>query len=71
MINIEALEQAVSEQTTTTDSFIMFVEQLKAQLSAELVNDPAAQAKVDAALSQVLANRQKMIDAMAANVPTP
>lgn len=48
---------------------ILALEELKAQLHAELADDPAAQAKIDAFMEQLADNKQKMADAMAANVP--
>jgi hypothetical protein len=69
MIDISGLEQAVAAEKTQLDSFVTFVEELKTQLHAELADDPAAQAKIDAFMDQLAANKQLMADAMTANVP--
>lgn len=67
-LDLQPLVDAVAGETTDLDSFVVFVNQLKQQLADALAGDPAAQAKVDAVLEQILANRQKIVDAMNANV---
>lgn len=69
MIDVDALEAAVAAQTTTEDSLMIFIQNLKDQLSVELANDPAAQAKVDAMLQAILDNNSRMVAAMQTNVP--
>lgn len=66
MVDVSALESAVAAQTTVEDSLMTFVQNLKDQLAAELANDPAAQAKVDAVLQEILNNNAKMAAAMQA-----
>jgi len=68
MLNLDALEAAVAVETTSLDSFIVFVQNLKDQLAAELADDPAAQAKIDAFMTELQTNQGKMAAAMAANV---
>jgi len=68
-VDLQPLVDAVTAETTSLDSFVTFVDQLKTQLADALAGDPSAQAIVDGVLANVLANRQKIADAMAANVP--
>lgn len=69
-INIDALEAAVQAQPTIVTSVEVFIQQLKDALAAELANDPAVQAKVDAALQTVLANSNRLAAAIQAT-PAP
>jgi hypothetical protein len=68
-LNLQPLVDAVAAETTDLDSFVAFVAELKRQLDEALAGDPAAQAIVDGILANVTANKQKIVDAMAANVP--
>ena len=65
-IDVSGLEAAVAAQDPGVDSLLAFVTELKAQLAAELANDPVAQAAVNAAMDKVLANNAKLASAMAA-----
>lgn len=70
-VDVSGLEQAVTQQTTTEDSLLTFLQGLKDQLNAELAGNADAQAKVNAVMQAVINNNDKMSAAMQANVPTP
>ena len=69
MININALEQAVAAQPTIVTSVETFIQELKTQLMAEFANDADAQAKIDAALTTVLSNNQRLAAAIQTTPP--
>lgn len=62
----------VTAESTTIDSLSAFIAGLKQQLADALSGTtlpPAVQAKVDAVFAQAESNKQKLADALAANVP--
>lgn len=65
MIDTSRLEQAIAAAKPGQDSFIALFRDFKAQLAAELANDPATQQIVNDAADKVLANSQALADAMA------
>jgi hypothetical protein len=68
-LDLQPLIDAVAGETTDIDSFVAFVVELDRKYKEAIAGDPAAQAKLDAVTQQVLGNKQKIVDAMAANVP--
>ncbi len=72
MASLQDIIDDVSAETTAIGSLTDLVAGLKQQLADALsgVNlPPAVQAKVDAIFAGVDANKQKILDALAANVP--
>jgi hypothetical protein len=70
MLDFSALELAVTAQKGIKDSVVAFIENLRSQLNAELANDAAAQAKVNAVMDEVLANSTALNTAIQ-TPPTP
>lgn len=70
-IDLSALQNVAAAQTGIRESVKAFIAELKAQLAAELADDPAKQAQVNAIMEELLANNQDLSDAIAATPPTP
>lgn len=67
MIDVDALIAEVQKTKGVVPSVVAFINNLKTQLSAELANDPAAQAKLDAALQELVDSNQELAAAIQAN----
>lgn len=72
MATIDQLVTDVNEESTLEESVITLLNGIKQQLTEALSGanlPPAVQAKVDAAFSQLEANKAKLADALTANTP--
>jgi hypothetical protein len=66
-VDVDALVAEVEKTKGLAPSVATFINDLKAALDAELASDPAAQAKVDAALNDLIASNEDIAAAIAAN----
>ena len=66
MIDTSALEAAIAAEDPGTDSVVAFINNMRDQLTAELANDPAAQAVINSTADRMVANAAKLAAAIAA-----
>lgn len=74
MATLDETLAKVTEEDTDIDSVLALVTGLKQQLADALSGaslPPAVQAKVDAVFNQASASANKIVEALAANTPTP
>ena len=69
-IDVSAIVAEVTKAKGLSASVKVFIAELRSALAAELANDPATQATVDALVVDLASHNQELSDAMAAN-PTP
>lgn len=70
MIDVSAIVAEVAKAKGLSASVKTFIAELRSALAAELANDPATQASVDALVVDLASHNQELADAMAAN-PDP
>ncbi|WP_294124304.1 hypothetical protein [Sphingomonas sp.] len=71
MATLQQILTEVQAETTAVDGLIKLLDGVKAQLSAALAAGPLDQATVDQIFAAVTAEKQKVVDALAANVAPP
>lgn len=69
-IDVSGIVAQVAQAKGLSASMKVFIAELRSALSAELADDPAKQATIDALVVDLAAHNQELADAMAAN-PTP
>lgn len=71
MVDISSMIAEVTRAKGLGASVKAFIAELRSALAAELANDPATQASVDALVVDLAGHNQELADAMAANPDNP
>ena len=66
-VNVDTLVAEIERTKGLASSVATFIDSLKTQLAAELADDPAAQAKNNAALNDFIASNEDIAAAITAN----